>query len=104
MDWIPLFGFLITSVILLNHFLHNYWSRRGFVQLNPKFLVGDLGELFRLKKSIAEVYGELYEKSKQHNVCGLYFTYRPGLMINDPSLIQKVLVKDFHHFIDHGKN
>ena len=88
---------------MINHFLHHFWSRRGFVQLKPKFLVGDLGDLFQLKKSIAEVYGDLYEKSKQHKICGIYFTYRPGLLVNDPLLVQKILVKDFHHFSDHGE-
>lgn len=92
----------MTVLVLLNHFLHNFWSRRGFQQLRPKFLVGDIGELFRLKKSIAEIYGRLYEISKEHKLVGLYFFYRPGLMINDPELIQKVLVKDFNHFTDHG--
>lgn len=102
MEIISFLAFFITITILINHFLHHFWSRRGFVQLKPKFLVGDLGDLFRLKKSIAEVYGDLYEKSKEHEMCGIYFTYRPGLLVNDPLLIQKILVKDFHHFSDHG--
>lgn len=102
MELLSFFGLFVTIVVLANHFLHNFWSRRGFPQLSPKFLVGDIGDLFRLKLSIAEVYGNLYEKSKNLRVVGLYFTYRPGLLINDPELIQDILVKHFHHFTDHG--
>lgn len=102
MELLSLVGLIVTVLVLGNHFLHNFWTRRGFPQLNPKFLVGDIGELFRLKLSIAEVYGNLYEKSKKLKIAGVYFTYRPGLLINDPELIQNILVKDFSHFTDHG--
>lgn len=102
MEVISFLGFTITVLILLNHFLHHYWSRKGFLQLKPKFLVGNIGELFRLKKSIAEIYGELYAKSKSAKIVGLYFFYRPALLVNDTNLIQNILVKDFPHFMNHG--
>ena len=102
MEVISFVGFTITVLILLNHFLHHYWSRKGFVQLNPKFFFGNIGELFRLKKSIAEIYGELYTKSKSAKIVGLYFFYRPALLVNDTNLIQNILVKDFPHFMNHG--
>lgn len=102
MELISYIACLVTVLILLNDYLHNYWKRRKFVQIKPRFLVGNLGDLFLLKKSIAEVYADLYARSKHHKVCGIYFTYRPGLLINDPKLVQKILVKDFHHFSHHG--
>lgn len=102
MDSLWLFGLIFTALVLLNYFLHNFWARRGFVQLKPKFLFGDIGDLFRMKRSAAEIFGELYERSKQHKFVGLYFTYRPALLVNDPELIQNILVKDFNHFSDHG--
>lgn len=102
MEVISFVGFTITILILLNHFFHHYWSRRGFAQLKPKFIVGNIGELFRLKKSIAEIYGEIYARSKSLKIVGLYFLYRPALMVNDTSLIQNILVKDFQSFMNHG--
>src|SRR5690349_7578990 len=102
MELLSLACLIITVLVLGNHFLHSYWSRRGFPQLNPKFLVGDIGDLFRLKLSIAEIYGNLYEKTKNVKIIGIYFTYRPALLVNDPELIQSILVKDFQHFTDHG--
>jgi cytochrome P450 family 6 len=102
MEIVPFVGFLVTVLILLNHFFHHYWSRRGFVQLKPKFFVGDIGKLFLLNKSIAEIYGEIYEKTKNESIVGLYFLYRPALMVNDTKLIQNILVKDFPYFTNHG--
>lgn len=102
MEIVSFVGLVMALVILLNHYLHHYWSRRGFAQLSPKLLVGDLGDLFRVKKSIGEIYGELYEKSKKLKLVGLYFTYRPGLMVNDTQLIQNILVRDYQHFNSHG--
>lgn len=102
MEVLYIIGLIVAVLFLGDHYLHNYWTRRGFKQLSPKFFVGDIGDLFRLKKSIAEVYGDLYERSKKLSIVGIYFTYRPGLLINDPELIRKILVKDFHHFTDHG--
>lgn len=102
MEYIVIVGFSIFCLILLDRFLHNFWSRCGFVQLTPTFLFGNIGKLFRLDKSIAEIYGDLYEQSKKYKLVGLYFLYRPAILINDSNLIQKVLVQDFQHFSDHG--
>lgn len=102
MEVVTLIGFTLTTVFLLNHFFHHYWTRHGFPQLAPKFLVGDIGDLFRLKKSIAEIYGELYAKSKSLKIVGLYFLYRPALLVNDTNLIHNILVRDFQHFVNHG--
>jgi cytochrome P450 family 6 len=102
MEFVSFSGFVVTVLFLLNHFFHHHWQRRGFPQLKPRFLVGDIGDLFRLKKSIAEIYGELYAKSKKLKVVGLYFLYRPALLINDTKLIQSILVKDFPYFMNHG--
>lgn len=102
MEVVSCLGFFITILILLNHFLHHFWTRCGVEQLSPKFFVGDIGDLFKLKESIAEIYGKLYENSKKSRFVGIYFTYRPALLINDPMLVQNILVKDFSHFIDHG--
>ena len=102
MEIISLVGFFVTVSILLNHFFHHFWSRRGFLQLQPKFFVGDIFDLFRLKKSIGEIFGGLYEKSKEYKFVGLYFVYRPALLVNDPELIRNILVKDFQYFMNHG--
>ena len=53
-------------------------------------------------KYIGEELGELYEESKHERCYGIWMLYRPALMINDPQLIKRVLVTDFHYFDDRG--
>lgn len=102
MEVLSCIGLVFTVLILVNHYLHHYWTRRGFAQLKPKFLVGNIGDLFRFKKSIAEIYGEFYKQSKDLKIVGLYFLYRPALLVIDTCLIQNILVKDFQYFVNHG--
>jgi len=95
-------GFILTILFLLDFYLHNYWSRKGFPQTRPSILIGDIADLLLLRKSIAEVYGELHLKHKYNKFVGLYWTYRPGLLVTDKELIHNILVKDFNYFYDHG--
>jgi cytochrome P450 family 6 len=85
---------------LIDRYLFNYWSRRDIPQADPTFLIGNLGDAIRAKTSIGEQLQILYNKFKQHKFIGIYLTYRPVLLVNDPELIQHVLVKDFSTFHD----
>lgn len=92
-----LVGFVIY---LINKYLLSYWSRNGFKQLEPTFFVGDIAKVFMLKKSMGEYFQEVYEQHKQHKAVGLYFSYRPALLVNDPEVIQDMLIRDFASFHD----
>jgi cytochrome P450 family 6 len=94
--------FLIILLISLSCYCHNYWTRLGFKQMKTFFLFGNIGELCKMKTSIAELFGRLYEETKTHKLIGIYLFYRPFLLINDPEVIQDVLIKNFHNFSDHG--
>ena len=99
-----IFAILIGLVIVFGYFLNqyslNYWSRQGFKQLDPKFLVGDAGSQMRLKESMGEYYSELYNKYKKLRIFGIYFSYNPLLVVTDPKLVQDILIRDFNSFHD----
>lgn len=95
-----LLGILIALIYLLNQYLFSFWSRRGFKQVDPTFLVGNAGPLLTLKTSIGEYYQDVYNKYKQHRVIGVYFFYRPLLVVNDAKLVQDIMIKDFTSFHD----
>lgn len=61
----------------------------GLFNYEIDFFLGDL-----LKKS--------YAKYKKHRFYGLYILTEPVLVITDPQLIQRVLVKNFDQFPDRG--
>lgn len=87
-------------IYLLDHHKHNFWRRRGFVQLSPKFFIGDLGPMIGGKLSLGEFFEMLYNKYKQLKVFGIYFTYQSNIVVTDPLLVQKVFITDFGKFTD----
>lgn len=95
-----LVGILIVSAFVLNKYLLSFWSKRGFKQLEPTFLVGNAAPLFTLKVSIGEFLKDLYFKHKHHKVLGFYMTYRPVLLINDAKIVQDIMIRDFSSFHD----
>jgi len=100
--WI-LLVLLATIIYFADKHYHNYWTRHGIFQKNPTFLLGAIGETILIKQSFGEFITNNYKKFKNsHKVCGIYFSYRPVLIINDPELIQDVMIKDFNSFHNRG--
>lgn len=100
MEFFITIGLILTALYWLNNYLLTRWTSRGYPQLNPKPVVGDIGGMFMLKKSMGEYFQELYNDNKNHRALGLYFSYRPALLVNDPLLIQDIMVRDFTSFHD----
>jgi cytochrome P450 family 6 len=49
---------------------------------------------------MGDFFKGIYDKYKQHKVIGLYMSYDPVLVINDPKLVQEILIRDFKSFHD----
>lgn len=98
------FAIVVAVLLLLVYLFHQhkykFWINRGFVQLEPKFLIGDLGSMITEKKSIGEFFYNIYVKHKHHKALGIYMGLQPALVVNDPILLQHVLVRDFTSFHD----
>lgn len=99
--------FFIIAVVVLSGFLylfnkhkHSFWINRGFVQLEPKFFIGDLGPMITQKKSIGEFFHSIYVKYKQHKAIGIYMALQPVVVVNDPILLQHIMIRDFSSFHD----
>lgn len=95
-----LLGLAIILVYLLNRHWFSYWSKRGFQQLEPTFLVGNSAPLFMLKTSLGEFFQGVYNKYKDHKIIGVYVAYRPVLVVNDSKLVQDIMIRDFTYFHD----
>lgn len=85
-----------------NQYFFNYWKRLGVPQHEPKFLFGDIAIAFKGTQSIGETFSDFYKKFKHNKIHGLYFSYRPSLIVNDPEVVQEVMIKDFTSFHDRG--
>lgn len=51
---------------------------------------------------VAEFFGDIYHRYKQHPLVGIYMLHKPFLIINDLDLTRDVLAKQFTNFHDRG--
>lgn len=89
----------------LKHVL-NYWKRYKIPYVPASPIIGNLNDVVRLKKSMAEIIKDIYD-SKQaqgHSIVGFHTFMNPTLLIRDPELIKKILVTDFDSFSDRYAN
>lgn len=95
----------ITIIYLFYSFFtssFNHWKDRGIPFIEPTVFVGNLKENLLNKKSIFEVQNGIYS-ALSPNKLGGYFEFKsPVLMIRDPEIIEKILIKDFAYFHDRG--
>lgn len=92
---------LITIAFSRKRF--TYWRSLKVPQNdNQTILIGDLKDVILQRKSLGEFSMDIYEKTKIHKVFGIYFSYRPILIINDLEIAKKILTKDFQYFQNRG--
>ncbi|KAL7017110.1 hypothetical protein ACKWTF_010253 [Chironomus riparius] len=95
-----LISFIATIIYLANKYFLSYWSRRNVYQVEPAFLVGNVGKLLTLKAHMADIFSDIYFKHKNKKFLGAYLSYKPLLVVNDPVLYQDVMIRDFTTFHD----
>lgn len=101
MEVVLFVSLVVLIVYLINNYFFNYWKRHGFQQMDdPKFLFGNISDLFLFRKSFSNCFIDLYEKFKHHKYIGCYFTYKPILFVNDPVIVKDILVSNFNSFTD----
>lgn len=96
----------LSILVLLYYFdrkQFTYWKDKGITQLdNQTILIGDIKDLVLQRKPIAEFYGDTSAPFKSSPIVGIYFSYRPIIIINDLELAKTILTTDFHYFHDRG--
>ncbi|KAK3930578.1 Cytochrome P450 9e2 [Frankliniella fusca] len=64
----------------------------------PTFLIGDMWEAMRARKTIGQVLETLCRKNDKEPFFGVYKLLKPILVVKDPELVSEVLVKNFSSF------
>lgn len=82
--------------------INQHWEKKGIKHCKPVLFFGNCFPIVLNKKSLSDIIGELYNKYPKEQVLGFYDFLTPRLFIRDPELLQKILIKDFTHFTDHG--
>ncbi|XP_059608247.1 probable cytochrome P450 6d4 [Phlebotomus argentipes] len=94
----------LCSVITFGFFYvrrsYSYWERRNVKGLKPSFPLGNFGPMMT-KQSLGDFCDSVY-KSVDAPMVGIYAITRPVLLIRDPELCRRILIKDFQFFHDRG--
>lgn len=81
---------------------YSYWERNGYKALTDvSYVFGHFKNSFLQKEYFGELFARLYRSTNEPFI-GVYSILRPMLLLRDPELIQRILIKDFSYFTDRG--
>ncbi|KAG8314483.1 hypothetical protein J6590_092165 [Homalodisca vitripennis] len=92
---------IIPALYLLYWYITNnddYWDKRGVANEKKGFFWG----VFFGKQSQTDVFKGIYDRFPDENYVGMFQFKTPVLMVRDPDLINKILVKNFTDFQNRG--
>ncbi|XP_047118722.1 cytochrome P450 6k1-like [Schistocerca piceifrons] len=81
---------------------YRHWRKKGVRYLEPTFPFGNFAQAVLGQKSYGHVAQDMYNETKGERFVGLYSVGRPVLLVRDPDLVRRVLVRDFGAFRDRG--
>lgn len=97
--------FLLLFIIVISFFHYwsfGYWKRKNVFSVRGELLFGSIKNVLLSRKTLIEMFAEIYDKYKAHRLVGFYSFYKPMLLITDPEIIREVLVKEFNSFANNG--
>ncbi|XP_073969697.1 probable cytochrome P450 6a14 [Rhodnius prolixus] len=103
-----LFGLLSVFFSLFLYILRKaykitkYWEERGLPHVKPLLFLGNSARTLFLRLHISELHQTICQQFPNEPVIGFYDFSKPVLLVKDVDLIEKILIKDFVHFTDHG--
>ncbi|XP_050295639.1 probable cytochrome P450 28d1 [Anthonomus grandis grandis] len=92
------FGVLFVFLFLWIRFNLSYWERRGIPGPKPWPIVGNIWPHIIGKKTLGEVMKDIYKKYEGYPFVGIFRATKPVMLLRDPELVYRVLVKDFKSF------
>lgn len=98
-------GIWISVILCLGYlyikWMYNYWKRHKIPFIAPKIPFGTLQVLKRtehLSQRLAKIYHKYKNNSENSSLLGIYFFFRPVILVLDLDLVQHIFIKDFQHF------
>ncbi|XP_046751468.1 probable cytochrome P450 6a14 [Diprion similis] len=92
----------ISAYVYMKYVIFNYWSSRNVTSPKPIVPFGNMKPVVTGKRSIGEMFHDIYLEFKKSPIIGVYMFHRPSLVVADPELVRFVLTKEFAHFHDRG--
>ncbi|XP_046660378.1 probable cytochrome P450 6a14 [Homalodisca vitripennis] len=79
---------------------YDYWDRRGVPNIKPQFPFGSMRETMLSKTFFGKAHDNFYNQFPNKRFYGIVEFRRPVLVLKDPELIKRIMVKDFQSFVD----
>lgn len=77
-----------------------YWVKQGVPCVKPEFPFGNISDMVMMRKTAGEVYRNIYRTFTGLPAVGFYKLREPALILRDPGLINRVMVKEFNIYPD----
>ena len=95
--------FLLTIIIAIYFYMtrhFEYWKKRGVLEIPPWPFFGNFAKCCTLKMSPGYLFKYFYEQCEDSPYVGIYILDKPCLVLRDPEIIKRILMKDFNIFSD----
>lgn len=93
--------FVVSILYVWLKYVYSYWERMGFPFIQPSIPWGNVSNVWFGRKSIGIELYDHHRRSK-NPIDGLYFLFRPALILRDANLVKQILTKDSSSFYDRG--
>lgn len=94
---------LIAILLFLNRvYQESYWKKRGVPFCKNNGMLGPFWEYITTKRSMFEIFRDIYNEFPQDPAVGLGSFFSPSLYVKDPTNMQHVLSLDFNSFNHRG--
>lgn len=100
---LTLFAVAAATAYYFSTSTYGYWRKRNVPYVRPLIpLFGNLAGLAVGAEHQMDLFNRVYKGFSGHRYVGLFQMRTPHLLICDPELINRMLIKDFAYFSDHG--
>ncbi|XP_046422449.1 uncharacterized protein LOC124180747 [Neodiprion fabricii] len=95
---------VFLSMVVLAYFYmtrnFNYWPKRNVTEVPPKPFFGNFLDCCLFRQSASGCLNAVYQQAKGLPYIGFYIFDKPALMLRDPEINRRILIKDFSYFVD----
>ncbi|XP_052863532.1 uncharacterized protein LOC128270166 [Anopheles cruzii] len=95
---------LVTALTFIYFYLSwysSYWTKRSVPGPAPMLLFGNFPSFFLRHRPFVEEFQKIYDKYRSRgNFVGVFNGRQPAIVLQNPSIIKDVLIKNFKNFQD----
>ncbi|XP_073969720.1 probable cytochrome P450 6a14 [Rhodnius prolixus] len=81
---------------------NQHWKEKGIPHPKPMLFFGNNEPSLLEKMPIGQVHEHFCKQFPNEPLFGYYDFMKPTLVVKDIDYIEKIIIKDFAHFVDHG--